>query len=150
MNVIRDGAQLYAVIHSELHPTERDRVWDMHPFDTVCKYLRTANVQLMSDDKNQLFILRSDNKLSPAYLQGLIDICRGQISIKAKKNKPNSFEANCLEDDASDIELLAETYLPLENEARERVRVKQEEKPAVVDMMDAYSAEPDIPVWMLF
>lgn len=148
MTVI-DGAQLYALIHTMLHPTERDKVWDIHPFTTMCKYLQGAGITLMSED-NRLYMQRGGNRITPAYLQGLIDICRDQIAAKAKTQKANSFEANCLEDDAADIELLAEKYLPLENEARDRLKLKQAKEETTADAMGEYFTEPDLPAWMLF
>ena len=44
-------------------------------------------------------------------------MCQARIAAALKQSKQNSYEANCLEDDMSDIETIRDIYLPVENAA---------------------------------
>lgn len=164
MKEIHDGAQLYAVIHSIYHPQER--IWDTHPFITMFSYLKEADVRLFCDEEQHLFSERN-GKTSPALLQGMLDMCQARITAALKQSKQNSYEANCLEDDLSDIETIRDVYLPLENaivaaqtntdyfaQALECDQANKHEKDNKNEQEEHedydYLNEPSIPVWMLF
>lgn len=163
MKEIHDGAQLYAVIHSTYNP--QGRIWDTHPFITMFSYLQEAGVRLFCDEDQHLFSERN-GKTSPALLQGMIDMCQARIASALKQSKQNSYEANCLEDDMSDIETIRDIYLPVENAASaasanddsieqaldfEPGNKRENNNNPECETPDYdYLTEPSIPAWMLF
>ena len=92
-------------------------------------------------------------------------MCQARIAAALKQSKQNSYEANCLEDDMSDIETIRDIYLPVENAASaasanddsieqaldfEPGNKRENNNPECETPDYDYLTEPSIPAWMLF